>query len=62
LIDSVTGDIFAKALDRRVDNARSSFYTWASRATNMAAADRILKGWATILREALDEAKQAHAD
>ena len=56
LIDSVTGDTFAKALDRRVDNARGGWYTWTNSVTNRAAAQRILRGWATILREALDEA------
>jgi hypothetical protein len=56
LIDSVTGDVFAKALDRRFDNARGGFYTWSNSVTNRAAAMRILKGWAVILREALDEA------
>jgi len=60
LLDSVTGDIFAKALDRRVDNGR--FYTWTSSVSNRAAARRILKGWATILRKALDEARQGPAD
>ena len=58
LMDSVTGDIFAKALDRRSDNAAGGFYTWSNSVTNRAAAQRILKGWATILRKALDEARQ----
>lgn len=57
LYDSVTGDLLAKALDRRADN-RSGYYTWASSVTNKAAADRILKGWANILLDALNEAKQ----
>lgn len=59
LYDSVTSDLIAKALDRRVDNAnRSGFYTWTNSVTNRAAANRILKGWATILLDALNEAKQ----
>ena len=58
LYDSVTGDLIAKALDRRVDNTRAGFYTWTTSVTNRAAADRILNGWAEILRDALDEAKQ----
>lgn len=59
LYDSVTGDLIAKALDRRVDNAgRHGFYTWANSVTNKAAADRILEGWASILLDALNEAKQ----
>ena len=56
VIDSVTGDVFAKALDRRFDTARGGFYTWSNSVTNRSAAMRILKGWAVILREALDEA------
>ena len=58
LYDSVTSDLIAKALDRKVDNARTGFYTWSNSVTNRAAADRILNGWAEILRDALDEAKQ----
>lgn len=58
LYDSVTGDIIAKAMDRKADRRNDGFYTWASSATNKAAADRILKGWATLLLEALNEAKQ----
>jgi hypothetical protein len=61
LIDSVTGDIFAKAIDRQVDGSRGSFYTWTNSVSNKAAADRIIKGWATILREALDAARQQPA-
>lgn len=58
LYDSVTGDLLAKALDRRVDNAnRSGFYTWTNSVTNKSAANRILEGWATILLDALNEAK-----
>lgn len=58
LYDSVTGDLIAKAMDRRADRSHDGFYTWASSATNKAAADRILKGWATLLLEALNEAKR----
>ena len=57
LYDSVTGDLIAKAMDRKADR-NSSYYTWANSATNKAAADRILKGWAEILLAALNEAKQ----
>ena len=58
IYDSVTGDLIAKALDRKVDNSRAGLYTWTTSVTNKAAADRILKGWAKILLEALDEAKK----
>lgn len=57
LYDSVTGDIFAKALDRKTDRANAGFYTWTNSVTNRAAAQRILKGWAKILVNALNEAK-----
>jgi len=56
LYDSVTGDLIAKALDRKADTS-TGFYTWTNSATNRAAADRILKGWAEILLTALNEAK-----
>jgi hypothetical protein len=58
LYDSQTGDMLAKALDKRADGRYSNYYTWANSASNKAAADRILKGWATILLEALNEAKR----
>jgi hypothetical protein len=60
--DSITGDIIAKALDRRADNRNSGFYTWTNSVTNRAAAIRILKGWADILVKALNEAKSYPAD
>ena len=58
LYDSLSGDLIAKALDRRADNSMVTHYTWANPATNAAASRRILKGWAEILRNALDEARQ----
>lgn len=60
--DSITGDLMAKALDRKIDNQNSGFYTWSNSVTNKVAADRILKGWAKILLDALNEAKQESAD
>ena len=58
IYDSVTGDLLAKALDRRFDSARGGYYTWTNSVTNKAAAERILKGWAEILLDALNEAKK----
>jgi len=55
LYDSVTGDLIAKAMDRRIDN--QNFYTWTNSVTNRVASEKILKGWASILLEALDEAR-----
>ena len=57
IYDSVTGDLIAKALDRRIDS-RQGYYTWTNSVTNSAAAKRILGGWASILLDALNEAKQ----
>jgi len=57
IYDSVTGDLIAKALDQKIDSRRG-YYTWTSTVTNTAAARRILKGWADILLDALNEAKQ----
>ena len=61
LYDSVSGDIIAKALDRRFDR-NSGIYTWTNSVTNRAAANRILKGWAGVLVDALNEAKSYDAD
>ena len=58
LYDSLSGDMIAKALDRRGDRMNTGYYTWANPASNAAASRRILKGWAEILRDALDEARQ----
>ena len=57
LYDSVTGDLIAKAIDRKSDR-NSGYYTWTNAATNKAAANRILKGWAEILLNALNEARE----
>jgi hypothetical protein len=62
LYDSVTGDLIAKAMDRKADRRNDGFYTWTNSATNRAAADRILKGWANILLAALNEARQQPAE
>jgi len=58
LYDSVTGDMIAKAMDRRMDSTSSGFYTWTNSVSNKVAAKKILKGWASILLSALNEAKQ----
>ena len=59
LFDSVTGDLIAKALDRKVDNPNDvGFYTWANSQTNKAASVRILRDWADILLNALNEARK----
>jgi hypothetical protein len=61
LFDSVTGDLIAKALDRKADRNNAGYYTWTNSVTNRAEANRILKGWANILLTALNEARQRPA-
>ena len=58
LVDSVSGDILAKALDRKTDR-KTGYFEWQNRVTNRAAANRILKEWANVLKEGLDDAKRS---
>lgn len=53
LYDSVTGDLIAKALDRKVDR-HTGYFRWQNRVSNRAAARRILQEWAKVLKEGLD--------
>jgi hypothetical protein len=55
LYDSVTDDLIGKALDRKRDR-KTGYFQWHNRVTNRAAANRILKEWAKVLKEGLDEA------
>ena len=57
LIDSETGDMLAKALDRRADRDTGTLQ-WQTGPANRAAALRIIRPWAEALREALDEARE----
>jgi len=57
LIDSETGDMLAKALDRKADRD-SGVMQWATGPSNRAAAIRIMRPWAVALREGLDEARE----
>lgn len=56
LYDSETGDLIAKALDRKRD-MRKGYLQWQTRVTNNQVAKRMLKDWAKTLREALDDAR-----
>lgn len=58
LYDSVSGDILAKALDRKEDR-KTGYFEWQNRVTNRAAANRILKVWANVLKEGLDDARSS---
>jgi hypothetical protein len=60
LFDSETGDLIAKALDRKEDNPNNyHYYTWATSSSNKQAAAEILTGWANILLNGLNEAKNS---
>jgi hypothetical protein len=55
LYDSVTGQLLAKAIDRRSDPGMGGTIQWRNGVTNKADADRMLRRWAKALRERLDE-------
>lgn len=52
--DSLTGQILARAVDRKVSRG-SGRIQWQNSVTNKVEADRILRRWASALRERLDE-------
>jgi len=54
VFDSVTGQILARAIDRREDQGMGRIQ-WQTSVTNKSEADRILRRWASALRERLDE-------
>jgi len=56
LYDSLTDDLIAKALDRELDR-ETGYFEWRNRSTNRAAARRILKVWADVLVEGLQEVR-----
>ncbi|TDJ35369.1 MAG: DUF3313 family protein [Gammaproteobacteria bacterium] len=55
LFDSVTGDILARAADRKVARKVGGYMSYSSRLTNRAEARRMLGSWAELLRDRLDE-------
>jgi len=55
LYDSVTGDLIARALDRKRDRF-TGYFQWRNKVSNRAAANRILQVWAGVLKEGLDDA------
>lgn len=61
LYDSVTGDLIAKALDRKRDRV-TGYFQWRNKVSNRAAADRILQVWANVLKEGLDDAGISRSD
>ncbi len=55
LFDSVTGDILARAADRKAARSVGGHLTYTNRVTNRADARRMLGTWAELLRDRLDE-------
>jgi hypothetical protein len=56
MFDSVTGDLIATASDRR-EAPRRGYMQWTTSVSNSAEAQRMLRRWATGLRERLDKAR-----
>jgi len=52
LIDAETSEVLVRAYDSKADP--DSFVNYANKITNRQAADRMLRNWATRLREAMD--------
>jgi Protein of unknown function (DUF3313) len=56
LHDSVTGQLLARAYDRRA-GPQSGQWQWSNSVTNTAEAKRIISTWSTALRKALDASR-----
>ena len=54
LFDSVSGEVLARAIDRKADRSHGRMQ-WATRAGGRSDAKRILRKWAGWLRERMDE-------
>lgn len=57
LRDSVSGEILARAYDRRED-MRSTWWEWTTSITNSQKARIAIRSWASILRETLDRSRE----
>lgn len=55
LYDSMTGDILARAADRRVAARMGGYLSYTNRVTNRSDAKKMMRGWAKAMRERLDE-------
>ncbi len=55
LYDSATGDLLARAADRRIARRSGGYLSYTNRVTNTADARRMFRTWARKLRDALDE-------
>jgi hypothetical protein len=60
LYDSVTSDLLARVVDPKADRGMGTF-SISDSVSNKMAADRILKSWATILAEYLQNAREGAA-
>ena len=56
LHDSITGQLLARAYDRREDTG-SGMWTWTTSVSNTAEAKRIISTWSTALRKAFDASR-----
>ncbi len=55
LYDSVTGDILARAADRKTARSMGGYLSYSNRVTNRSDARKMMRRWANNLRTALDE-------
>ena len=55
LYDSVSGEILARAIDRKAANHPGNFMRWTNRMTNRAEARKVLAEWAGLLRDRMDQ-------
>ncbi len=55
IYDSVGGEILARVLDRQAARSAGNFMQYADRVTNRNEAEKILAGWAGLLRQRFDE-------
>jgi hypothetical protein len=57
-LDSSTNDLIGRVIDRRQDNSSGNQLQWTNSVTNRADAERMIRSWAVLLRNALDDAKE----
>lgn len=55
LYDSVTGDVLARAADRKAAESTGGYLSYSNRVTNTDDAKKMMRGWAKSLRARLDE-------
>jgi hypothetical protein len=55
LYDSVSGEILARAVDRKAANRPGDIMRWANKASNRAEGKKVIAKWARLLRARLDE-------